>query len=213
MEIYVSGAGEKSFKPDQIVMSINLSKVCKTNAQALLEGEQIVLNFLNLMQNFDFKKEDFKTIEYSVRDEVKYENGKSTKIGVRYSRGLRLKFDFDIEKMSKILSKSAKLDDAPRIRVDYALKDEKSAQAELFKDAYLDAKMQADMIADAAGLKVTKCLKASFSDDNEGFVTRASFERGMAKTSSYDVEELIAQTYTPNDITVKQNLYCVFVAE
>lgn len=213
MEIYVSGEGSKSFKPDQIVLNINLSKVCKTNAQALLEGEQIVLNFLNLMQSFDFKKEDFKTVEYIVRDETKYENGKHIKIGVRYSRGLRLKFDFDIEKMSKILSKSAKLDDAPRIRVDYSLKDEKSAKAELFKDAYLDAKMQADMIADAAGLKIIKCLKASFSDDNEGFVARSCFERGIAKTSSYDVEELIAQTYTPNDITVRQNLYCVFVAE
>ena len=213
MEICVCGEGSKKFQPDQIILNISLTKVCKTNAQAMLEGEQVVLNFLNLMQNFDFKKEDFKTVEYIVRDETKYDNGKSTKIGVRYTRGLRFSFDFDIEKMSKILSKSSKLDDAPRIRIDYALKDEKTAKAELFKDAYLDAKLQADMIADASGLKVTKCLKASFSDDNEGFIARANFERGIAKTSSYDVEEMIAQTYTPNDITVRQNLYCIFEAE
>lgn len=213
MEINVRGQGEKSFKPDQIVFEINISNVYSKYEEALTKGEESVLEFLNLMKDFGFNFENFKTVRYQIRDEVNYSDKERKKIGVRYSRELKLKFDYDIIKMSKIIETISKLKNAPNVNVRYGLKDRKTAEMELFTDAYQNAKRQADIIANAAGLKVVKCAKSSFENDCNSYYSETRYEKACMTKNYSSTSDIMAQTYIPEDIKVEQEIYCVFIAE
>lgn len=215
MEINVMGQGEKSYKPDQIVFDISISNVYKNYEEALVKGEESVLEFLNEMKAFGFEAQNFKTINYQIKDETEYKDNNYRKIGVRYIRSLTLKFDYDMKKMSEMVEISSKLKNAPRISVRYSLKDKKTAEMQLFTDAYQNAKKQADIIANAAGLKVVRCAKTSIGEEDNNYYSRTSYEcndKIMSKCSA-STSEMMAQTYTPQDIIVQQQIFCVFIAE
>jgi len=215
MEINVIGQGEKSYKPDQIEFDINISNVYRNYEEALVKGEESVLKFLNEMKNFGFEFQNFKTVNYQIKDEVEYKDDKYTKIGVRYIRSLSLKFDYDMKKMSEMIEVSSKLQNAPRISVRYSLKDTKTAEMQLFTDAYQNAKRQADIIANAAGLKVVRCAKTSINEEYDNYYSRTSYDckdKMMSKCSAR-ASDLMVQTYIPQDIVVRQQIFCVFIAE
>ena len=213
MEINVIGQGEKKFKPNQIVMCIRISNVYSNYQKALLNGEENVLEFLNEMKQFDLKIEDFKTVRYNIKDEVKYCNHENKKVGVRYDRELELILDFNIEKMSKIIEFSSKLKNAPNISIKYGLQDTRTAEMELFADAYSNAKRQADLIASAAGLKVVKCIKANVNDSCDNYYSSSGYQCAAMKEGCSRASEILAQTYIPEDIVVEQEIHCVFIAE
>lgn len=213
MEINVRGQGEKSFTPDQIVFEIYISNIYSKYEEALTKGEESVLEFLNLMKEFGFSFEDFKTTRYQISDEIDYSGKERKKIGVRYLRELRLKFDYDIIKMSKIIETISRLKNAPRVNVKYSLKDTRNAEVELFTDAYQNAKMQADIIASAAGLKIVKCAKSSFENNSNNYYSGTHYGRAYMSKCCSSASEIMAQTYIPEDIKVEQEIYCVFIAE
>lgn len=215
MEINIIGQGEKRYKPDQIMFDINISNVYKNYEEALVKGEESVLEFLNEMKTFGFDFQDFKTVNYQIKDEIEYKDNNYRKIGVRYIRSLSLKFDYDIKKMSQMVEVSSKLKNAPKINVRYGLKDTKTAEMQLFTDAYQNAKKQADIIANAADLKVVKCAKTSLNKDNNNYFSRTSYNGNveMLGKCSARASDIMEQTYTPQDIVVEQQIFCVFIAE
>lgn len=214
MEINVIGQGEKKYKPNQMVLDINISKVYKNYEEALAKGEESVLEFLKAMQEFGFEFEEFKTVGYQIKDEILRKNDKYEKVGVRYARSLNLEIDYDMKKMSKMIETASKLKDAPKINVGYSLKDTKTAEMELFADAYQNAKRQAEIIANAAGLKVVKCAKTSIEEENNRYYSRSCYDgEMMCRKGSSSASEIMSQTYTPQDIVVKQQIFCVFIAE
>lgn len=213
MEINVIGQGEKVYKPDQIVFDVNISNVYKNYEEALVKGEESVLEFLNEMKAFGFEFQDFKTVDYRIKDETEYKNNVYKKIGTRYTRSLMLKFDYDMKKMSKMIEVASKLKNAPKIIVRYGLKDTKTAEIQLFTDAYKNAKKQADIIADAAGLKVVRCAKTSMEKENNNYYSRTNFASCEMMHKCSSTSEIMEQTYTPQDIIVEQEIFCVFIAE
>ena len=116
--------------------------------------------------------------------------------------------------MSKIIEASSKLKNAPKMSVRYGLKDTKTAERELYVDAYQNAKIQADIIASAGGLKVVKCAKSSFKNIENSFYSESRYEYGcLEKRCCSSASDIMAQTYIPDDIVVEQEIYCVFIAE
>lgn len=212
MEINVIGQGEKVYKPDQIVFDINISNVYKNYEEALVKGEESVLEFLNEMKAFGFEFQDFKTVNYIIKDETEYKNNVYRKIGTKYSRDLKLKFDYDMKKMSEMVEVASKLKNAPRINVRYGLKDSKTAEIQLFTDAYQNARKQADIIANAAGLKVVRCAKTSMEKESNNYYSRTNYA-SCEMLSKCSASEIMEQTYTPQDIVVDQEIFCVFIAE
>lgn len=213
MEINVVGNGEKIYQPDQIMFDINISGVYKNYEEALAKGEESVLAFLNEMRAFGFELKDFKTVSYQIRDEIIYKDGFNKKIGVRYSRNLNLKFDYDIKKMAEMIETASKLKNAPKINVRYCLKDTKTAEMQLFTDAYQNAKKQADIIANAAGLKVVRCAKTSINAEDNSYCSATFAGTDKMMKCSSTTSEVMTKTYTPQDIIVEQQLFCVFIAE
>ena len=103
--------------------------------------------------------------------------------------------DYDMEKLSKLMEKTSAFDDAPAYRIDFAIKDEKSAEEELLKLAYKDAEMQAKFIASASGKELKDCVKVSFEPFDEKLTSESRLGSNemmyCAKASARAVSESI----------------------
>lgn len=219
MDIVVMGKGKLNFKPDQIVINFDFNAKEKTYEQVLKQGTAGVEKYLNLLLSLGFKKEDFKTRSFRVSEKREYDNMKHIYVsnGFVFNQSAKIKFDYDMEKLSKLMEKTSVFDDAPAYRIDFAIKDEKSAEEELLKLAYKDAEMQAKFIASASGKEVKDCVKVSFEPFDEKLTSESRLGSNemmyCAKASARAVSESIQTVFVPEDVVVEKEIYCLFVTK
>ena len=219
MDIVVMGKGKVNFKPDQIVINFDFNVKEKTYEQVLQQGTAGVEKYLNLLLSLGFKKEDFKTRSFRVSENREYDNMKRIYVskGFVFNQSARIKFDYDMEKLSQLMEKTSAFDDAPAYRIDFAIKDEKSAEEELLKLAYKDAEMQAKFIASASGKELKDCVKVSFEPFDEKLTSESRLGSNemmyCAKASARAVSDSIQTVFVPEDVVVEKEIYCLFVTK
>ena len=219
MDIVVMGKGKLNFKPDQIVINFDFNAKEKTYEQVLQQGTAGVEKYLNLLLSLGFKKEDFKTRSFRVSENREYDNMKRIYVskGFVFNQSARIKFDYDMENLAQLMEKTSAFDDAPTYRIDFAIKDEKSAEGELLKLAYKDAEMQAKFIASASGKELKDCVKVSFEPFDEKLTSESRLGSNemmyCAKASARAVSESIQTVFVPEDVVVEKEIYCLFVTK
>lgn len=219
MDIVVMGKGKLIFKPDQIVINFDFNAKEKTYEQVLQQGTAGVEKYLNLLLSLEFKKEDFKTRSFRVSENREYDNMKRIYVskGFVFNQSARIKFDYDMEKLAQLMEKTSAFDDAPAYRIDFAIKDEKSAEEELLKLAYKDAEMQAKFIASASGKELKDCVKVSFEPFDEKLTSESRLGSNemmcCAKASARAVSDSIQTVFVPEDVVVEKEIYCLFVTK
>lgn len=219
MDIVVMGKGKLNFKPDQIVINFDFNLKEKTYEKVLQLGTNVVENYLNLLLNLGFKKEDFKTRSFRVSENREYDNVKRTYVskGYVFSQSANIKFDYDMEKLAQLMEKTSSFDEAPAYSINFDIKDEKSAEAELLKLAYKDAEMQAKFIASASGKELKDCVKVSFEPFDEKLTSESRLGSNemmcYAKSSARAVSDSIQTVFVPEDVVVEKEVYCLFVTK
>lgn len=216
MEIYVVGSASKCFKPNLVKLAFTFKKVEKSYQEALQKGSKEVEEYLSFLIQQGFSKEDFKTRAFSVYEEKKYNEQKKVYEveGYRFTQEATLQFDYNVKKFADILEKNSNLKNAPFCSVKFALKDERKARTELYVDCVNDAKEQAEIIAKASGLKLSKCLKISSQDFDtvleNNFARSGCVEKAMCYSGASDS---IQNTFVPEDICAEQELHAIWLAE
>ena len=219
MEILVQGYGEKSFKPDEIEIRFEFSTKSKDYNSTLMSGTKNVEDYFKLLRSLGFSKESIKTNNLRVSEDRVYneKSRKYEKVGFVYRQNVKLKFDFDIKKMSAIMDKTSKLTNPPTYNFSFNVKENKKAEAEILDLAFKDAKSQAEAIAKSAKLKLTKCAKVSFKPFEEFLSSPTRFEgirdEMMSKACKADVAESIENIFMPEDVTASKDIYCIWIAE
>lgn len=219
MDIVVMGKGKLNFKPDQIVINFDFNLKEKTYEKVLQLGTNVVEKYLSLLLSFGFKKEDFKTRSFRVSENREYDNIKRTYVskGYVFNQSAKIKFDYDIKKLSQLMEKTSAFDDAPAYRIDFAIKDEKCAEEELLKLAFKDAEMQAKFIASASGKELKDCVKVSFEPFDEKLTSESRLDSNemmcYAKAGARAVSESVQTVFVPEDVVVEKEVYCLFVTK
>lgn len=217
METIVEGKGLKYFTPDQVVINFNFITK-RTNYEEVLElGSKNVEIFIkDLLEKNNFKETDLKTKNFVIREETKY-NEQTRRYefdGYSFNQNATLKFDYDKNKMAKMMDELSKLSNPPKYQINFGLKNEEEYQKEIIKEAYQDAQNKAKAIAEAAGLELKKCLKVDFKPFTTTYISESSFSSDMMYAkSSLNGAEIIAKTFTPEDIELIETLYCLWLAE
>ena len=218
MEIIVQGKGTELFTPNEVNFNINFYIKCGSYEEALSKGVNSVQNFINniLLVN-GFNATDLKTRNFVIREETKYNNLSKEYIfdGFSYSQIASLKFDYDKEKMAKMMEQLSKLSDAPKCQVVFCVKDEKECRRKILAKAYHDAELQAQAIAEAAGKTLKQCVKVDFKPFTTEYVSKTSFGEDVmyAKAERFGSAQTIVNTFTPEDIELSETLYCLWLAE
>lgn len=96
--------------------------------------------------------------------------------------------------------------------------DVKKAEKALYEACVKDAKEQAETIAKASGLKLTKCEKVSCMPFENAFISATKFDgyaqmEGAKKYSLGTASQSIQNTFVPEDIKVANSLYVIWRAE
>ena len=229
MQIFMNGSATKDYAPDLIVASVSFEFRGKTYDEALANGVKNVKEYINAISSVtDFAPEDFKTNAYSIREifhinrlepKTPEDLGKNLEKrvsdGFVFSQYARLEFDYDKSRLAKLLVSTSKAEGAPRMHIDFRLKDTDEKRRELIADAYEDAKKKAEALATAANKNLRDCVRVEIDPaPNRGYGDDMMFDKaakfGAAGPSFEEEIETIDETFTPDDITVSKSISCVW---
>lgn len=218
MEIIVQGKGTEFFAPDEVILNITFTTKGQTYEEVLRVGTQNVQHFVEelLLQN-GFQKEDMKTRNFVIREETRYDNLTHQNIfeGFSFNQYATLKFDYDKDKLARMMVAMSKLNNAPMCQVNFGVKNEKECRKNILAKAYKEAEEQALAIAEAAGKNLRQCVKVDFKPFTSDYRSRARFDSDMmyAEKACVGAAQTIANTFTPEDIEITETLYCLWLAE
>ena len=218
MEIIVQGKGTEFFTPNEVILNIGFNTKGQSYEEVLSEGVTNVQKFVNelLLQN-GFTTEDMKTRNFVVREDKKYDEVTRTYLfdGFSFNQNATLKFDYNKERMAKIMENLSKLDNAPTCQINFGVKDAKECKRKILSKAYKEAELQAQAIAEAAGKSLKQCVKVDFKPFTTDYVSQTTFDSDMmyAKSARFGAAPAIINTFTPEDIELSETLYCLWITE
>lgn len=222
MEIIVQGQAESYYTPDQVVLNLSFKSEASSYDQALLIGSKQVLAFIDeILKTNHFDPKDMKTQHFSIRKETEY-NEKTRKhdfVGYSYNQDATLKFDYEKNKLTKIIEAISLMNSPVFYNISFTVKDIKACKEDALTKAYNDAHQQARMIAKAANKSLIDCVKVDFKPfTNDYMVTGFKNENlRLYDQVSYAKEVSIAETlnnvFTPEDVEISETLYCLWIAE
>lgn len=218
MEIIVQGKGTEFFTPNEVILNIGFNTKGQSYEEVLSEGVKSVQKFVNelLLQN-GFTTEDMKTRNFVVREDQKYDEVTRTYLfdGFSFNQNATLKFDYNKERMAKIMEDLSKLDNAPTCQINFGVKDAKECKRKILSKAYKEAELQAQAIAEAADKSLKQCVKVDFKPFTTDYVSQTTFDSDMmyAKSARLGAAPAIINTFIPEDIELSETLYCLWITE
>lgn len=218
MEIVVQGKGVEYFTPNEVILNISFNIKGQSYEEALTAGVNNVQKFVNelLLQN-GFTTNDMKTRSFVVKEDKKYDEMTRTYIfdGFSFNQNATLKFDYDKERMAKIIEAFSKLDNAPSCQINFGVKDAKECKRKIIAKAYKEAELQAQAVALAAGKSLKQCVKVDFKPFTTEYFSQSNLDTNMmyANDTRFGAAPAIINTFTPEDIELSETLYCLWITE
>lgn len=230
MQIFVTGDAHHEIMPDQITASVTFNTHAATYDEALEHGVRRVKEYLEFIeQNTDFQVSDFKTHAYNIREEFHTNRidpktaedldknlTKRVSDGFFFTQYAYVKFDYNKERLSKLLVLTSKTEGAPRFHISFGLKDEKAYERGLIGDAYRDAQKKAETLAAAADKHLRDCVRVDIDHgSNDGMAGTRMYKSAAyfdaADTSAVKDEiRNINEAFHPDNIPVNKTISCVW---
>ncbi|MCI8331169.1 MAG: SIMPL domain-containing protein [Bacilli bacterium] len=217
MEIIVEGTGTAKFTPNEIILKINFHVKGQSYNEVLELGVQNVNNFIHqiLIPN-GFNIDEMKTRTMVIREEQKYDKNTQTYIkdGYSYNQEATIKFDYNKERLAKIMEQTSKIENAPMLNINFGVKNEKECKKQILKIAYQEAEIRAQALAEAAGKLLKQCIRVDFRPINAEYVSQSYLASNqMLEKANFGVTSTIIKTFTPEDIELTETVYCIWIAE
>lgn len=199
--IKVKGTGKYKGKAEIIEVNFSLITECKTYDLTLKTASDAYQKLKSSLKEINFKDDDLKTIHFSINavyEQINYENNyKSVFVGYRHVHHLRVEFDFDINRLGKVLELVNRSNAEPNLSINFKLKDEINAKQSLLINAVNNAKDLAVVIAKASGVTLGEIIDIIYdwTDFNIYSQTRYDSEKlYLTSTLKFDI--------TPEDIVL-----------
>lgn len=220
MQIFMDGTATRNYAPDQISISIRIEYKAYREEEALRNGVNKVSDCINtIMSAANFSREEIKTRAYSIHEVIhrNYRTNENISDGYEFSQYMSLVFDYNHERLAKVLVACSRLKVMPNLNIRFGLKDIDACSRELIADAYNDAKLKAEALANAAGKHLRDCVRVDIdSPDNRGGY-RGDIMAKAARNSNTDedvnfMDEVrkIDENFRPDDIKVTKTIKCVW---
>lgn len=166
--ITIKGVGRMSLKPDQTVVSLTLKTVNTVYDKAMDEAAKQLEQLRNAITGIGFAKDDLKTTGFDVGTEYESErdkNGNYTRrfVGYRVTHQLKLEFDFDSGRLSKVLGAIAVCIAEPELNIQFTVKDREAVNAVLLESACSNAKAKAKILTKASGVTLGELVSVDYS--------------------------------------------------
>ncbi len=207
--ITIKGMGKISVKPDLIVISMKIETENKEYDKTMeLASEKIEL-LNNSLENIGFEKKSVKTTKFNVRTnyesiKTKDEIYKSVFCGYVCNHNLKIEFDFDTKRLSKVISTISKCFAKPELSISFTVKNPSNISRELLISATENAKQKAETLCEASNVKLGELISIDYNWGELNLVSDTDYRiesRLMMKSKA----SLANVEISPDDINVSDS--------
>ena len=212
--ITIKGIGKLSLKPDLTVVSLTLKTVRAGYDKAMDKAAKHLEQLRSAIAEIGFTKDDLKTTSFDVGTEYENErdkngNYKQIFVGYQVTHGLKLEFDFDSQRPSKVLGAIAVCIAEPELNVQFTVKDKEAVDAALLQSACANAKAKAEILTKASGVTLGELVSIDYNWSELHLYSLTHYEmdppcmaRASAAPTAMDIE--------PDDIDVSDSVTFVW---
>lgn len=207
--ITVTGEANEKIAPDQARLSLSVVTRDPSLPRAKEQNDTMLKKIVAIAQDFNIPKEKIATSGVNINPEYNYENNRQFLAGYAVSRSLEITIG-DITQSEKLLSGlvEAKVDQIHGLS--FSLAEPEAHAAPIRAKAYNNAKARAEVLAQAAGVKLGAPLIISTAGTSPGFPPPMPMMRAMATS---DVMESSQAPSLPGLITLQESLTVTFALE
>ena len=213
----ITDKGKVSVKPDIIRLNMTIEESYKEYEVTLSQSNETTKILKELFVSLGFKKDDLKTRSFDI--DTKYESYKTKDqswkkrlVGYTYTHRMLIEFDADNKKLGEILYALAHSVITPEISIEYTVSDPEKHKDELLKNAIEDSKHKAEVLANAANVKLGDIVSIDYSWGEISFVSEpiqnfafASAEQTTGRTG-YDIDIEADDIDVTDTVTVIWNM-------
>lgn len=159
--IVVTGTGSVSAAPDYITLYLTVEGTNADYDLAVELSAQKITALQAAIARADFKKKDLKTTGFNV--DTRYENERTPEdlyrqvfAGYVCTYQLKLSFDYDAARLSRVLRAISESASLPEISVSFTVKEPAAIKKELLVSAAENAREKAEILCQASGVRLGK---------------------------------------------------------
>lgn len=168
LKVEASGIGK--IKPDQIEISIVISRKSEVYEDVINSINQDLESMLQALNEIGIDREQTKTTSLSISNDYENyeENGvwKNRHIGYVATHQLKVKIDNDLDLLGDFMYKFSGLDLNPEIDFDFIVKDKSEAIDTAIDNAIATAKVKAEKIAKSTGVELGDIVAIDYVGKN-----------------------------------------------
>lgn len=201
--IKITGTGQLKVHPDVTEITMDITGLCPKYDEAVDRSAADTNILKNTIVELGFKRESIKSQIMNVCAEYENydESGKTCQRmkGYKFRHQMIMEYDTDNELTGQILYALSHCNIKAEINFSYTLKDKESAKNILLANAVADSRKKAEIIADAAGVKLGVIQSVDYSWGNVEFRTASLCgDIGFSRRYAVDIE--------PEDIRLTENV-------
>lgn len=210
----VTGSGMIRLKPDTVQITMTLEGMERVYADTLRRSADDTETLKSAIEAIGFAREDLKTRNYNVQTEYEgyQQDGvyRQRLIGYRFRHELMIEFPWENERLGTVLDAVTETALTPEIRITYTVKDREAAKNALIGLAVADAKMKAEALANAAGVRLSNILHINYAIGESEFAVRPVLYAGAARKMCADNA---APEIVPEDVAAEDTVTVVWRIE
>ncbi|MGM0414896.1 MAG: SIMPL domain-containing protein [Bacillota bacterium] len=210
--ITVRGSGKVSMPPDWIVIDLDLVASEMKYSDTLNSAARQLDQLRKSLYSVGFEREDIKTKRFyvdTVYSSYKDKNDNYRRVfeGYKAKHDLYIAFDLDTARLEKTLNALTESMAKPEFSVDYTIKDKTAVKNQLLKNAVTDARTKAEIMVEAAGVKLGKVLRI----DYDWTEVRFSHDYSVSHSDCMMVSESL--DFEPEEVKASDNVTIVWTIE
>lgn len=206
--ITVTGEGEISVRPDAVYITLGVESAGKDAGEALTENNTAMQRLMDTLERNDIEKKNIQTSNFNISP--RYDNSRPPRgeaaqqpkiVGYSVSNRVRVK-STKIDQLGSLLDALVREGANSMYGIEFGVSDPKAAKDKAARAAVADAKRKAELLAEAAGVRLGSPIKISEAS-HDGPRPMMMEARMMMADSSVPVSEGEQQIKATITVTYK----------
>lgn len=216
-EIKVTGKGKLTVVPDRMIIIITLNGVEKEYKNAMKQSKILSQEVKDVFEKLGFENTDIRTRNFDIetRREGEYDEHDHWKWifkGYEFIHVMSIEFDKNNELLGKIIHALSKCKSAPKLSLQYTVKDIETHKNELLRQAVADSRKKAKLLAEASGVSLGEIKHVDYSWGEMTFVSSKmdKFLDCMKLCDDSFEEDFFCVDIEPEDINISDTVTIVW---
>ncbi len=205
--ITVRGSARVSAAPDWLVISFTINSEHYDYGQCM---EQMAVQTESLQKDLaavGLERDSLKTVDFDIDTHLKKVNDRYVFRGYKAVHHLKVEFPFEKDYLNKVLRALSRTQSQASFSVSFQLKDPEPLRHKAIAEAVKNAKIKAQVLAEAAGVMVGELVHIDYSWSEIRF--HSSLEYGTVEDSmaspGYD--------FTPEDVNISESVTVIWAID